>query len=115
MFKLITCIAAEDRAADVVKGLQDKFHIQATVYHFARGFGRSSSTLGHAMGQQTEKMLLKVVVENKYVDDVFAYIYHTADLHRPHGGIIYVTSISKSDISPQVKTSNMEQAIHALE
>ncbi len=115
MFKLIACIAAEDRAEEVVKGLEEKFHLQAAVFHFARGLGRSASLASSSMGQQTEKMLLKVLVEAQFVDEVFAYIYHAADLDRPHGGIIYVTATEQIDISPQVKTSNMAQAIHALE
>ncbi len=103
MHKLITCIASEDRVRDVVKGLAKEFGIQAVVNHYARGFGRSSPLAARGLGQQTEKVIINVVVPRKQTDEVFTYMYHTADLDRPHGGIIYVTSVLKANISPQVE------------
>jgi len=115
MFKLITCIAAEDKASGVVKGLEEHFSIQATIYHFARGFGRSVSMASRGMGQQTEKVTIKVLVESERADDVFAYVFQAADINRPHGGIIYINAVHHTKISPNVKSDNMQQAIHALE
>ncbi|MDX8383041.1 MAG: P-II family nitrogen regulator [Ghiorsea sp.] len=113
MYKLITCIAAEDKATEVVQGLADNFAIQATIYYFARGFGRSASLAARGMGQQTEKATIKVMVETERADEVFAYIFQTADLNRPHGGIVYVNAVQKLKISPPVKPENVIKSIDA--
>ncbi len=101
-YKLITCIAPEDRVRVAVDGLSNKYGIQAMVYHYARGFGRSSPLVKRGLGQQTEKVIISVLVSSKQADDIFAYIYQAADLNRPHGGIIYITAISKSKTSPHI-------------
>ncbi|MDQ6976712.1 MAG: P-II family nitrogen regulator [Ghiorsea sp.] len=100
MRKLITCIASEDKAKEAIEGVAKTFGIQAMVDHFSRGFGRSSPLGAQKLGQQTEKVIISVLVDKKQVDDVFAYIFHAAGLDRPHGGIIYVTAIQQAVISP---------------
>ena len=100
MRKLITCIASEDKAKEATQGVAETFGIQAMISYFARGFGRSSPLGTQKLGQQTEKVIISVIVDKKQVDEIFAYIYHTAGLGQPHGGIIYVTAIQKAVISP---------------
>jgi len=107
MLKLITCIASEDKEKEVSQGLIEKFGLQTMVNHFARGFGRSSSMTTQKLGQQTEKVVISVMVQKKDVDAVFAYMFHTAALDRPHGGIIYVTAINKSIISPRIEDQDL--------
>ncbi len=111
MYKLITCIASEDKVRDAALGLNKEFGIQAMVNNFARGFGRSSPLATRGLGQQTEKVIISVLVPKKQVDEVFAYIYHTADLERPHGGIIYVTAVNKPVISPNVEFPNKDESV----
>lgn len=111
MFKLITCIAPEDKAQEALKKLEEDFSIQAMVDHFARGFGRSSTSPTKGLGQQTEKTTFTVLVKTSQVDEIFDYIYHVADLHRPHGGIIYVTAVTKSLSSPNIDATHLEQNI----
>ncbi len=103
MRKLITCIASEDKAKDAVQGVADTFGTQAIISYFARGFGRSSPLGRQTIGQQTEKVIISVIASKKQADDIFAYLYHAAGLDRPHGGIIYVTTINKAMISPPAK------------
>jgi len=100
MRKLITCIASEDKAKEATEGVAKTFGIQAMVNHFSRGFGRSSPLGTQKLGQQTEKVIISIIVDKKQVDDVFAYIFHAAGLDQPHGGIIYVTAIQQAVISP---------------
>jgi nitrogen regulatory protein PII len=111
MFKLITCIASEDRAKKATQGLADEYDIQAMVSYFARGFGRSAPTNTGQLGQQTEKVIINVVIESNRVDEIFSYIFHAADLDRPHGGIIYVTAVNQAVSSPQILASNVEEAL----
>jgi len=109
MRKLITCIAAEDKAQEAVLQLEEHYHIQSSISHFARGLGRSSTaatTTG--LGQQTEKTIFSVLVSSKQADEIFEFIYHAADLHRPHGGIIYITPIKQASISPNIEAAELE-------
>jgi nitrogen regulatory protein PII len=108
MFKLITCIAAEDKAQETVQSLDATFGIQAMVSNFARGLGRSSTMPSmQGLGQQTEKTILSVLVPAEQADEIFEHMYHVADLHRPHGGIIYVTPVKQSIISPCIDAESL--------
>lgn len=109
MYKLITCIAAEDKAKHTVIELAEQFAIQATISHFARGFGRSAVSATGKLGQQTEKVILNAVVKTKNVDEIFMFMFHAADLNRPHGGLIYTTAINQAMISPNIDESHLEQ------
>ncbi len=104
MFKLITCIAAEDKAHEAIEELDKRFNIQTFVSHFARGLGRSSTApSAKGLGQQTEKTTFSVLVPTQQADEIFAFIYHAAGLHRPHGGIIYITAVKQTLISPRLE------------
>ena len=111
VYKLITCIASEEHAKKAIKGLAEEHGIQAMVNHFARGFGRSASSSTSELGQQTEKLIFNVLLESQRVDEIFAYIFHAADLDRPHGGIIYVTAVNQSEISPPVHEDSSTQPV----
>ena len=108
MYKLITCIAAENKIPDTVQGLFRDFGLRAGVYNFARGFGRSSSEATRGLGQQTEKGVLSVVVQANQVDEIFAYIFDKADVNRPHCGIVYVTAIQQHAGSPAINLAPPE-------
>lgn len=111
MYKLITCIASEDKTQEAVLGLEKDYGIQAMVDYFARGFGRSTISAAEGLGQQTEKTIMTVLVKAEQVDEIFAYLYFAADLDRPHGGIIYVTSINQAIASPNINAEHLEQPL----
>jgi len=115
MFKLITCIASEDHAKDAVSGLFEVYGIHAMVSHFSRGFGRSSPLATQKVGQQTEKVIISIVVNRKQADEIFAYVYNTAELGRPHGEIIYVTAIGSAIISPSVNLMALKHDVDSSE
>jgi len=47
-------------------------------------------------------------VNRKQADEIFAYVYNTAKLGRPHGGIIYITAIGSAIISPSVNLMSLK-------
>lgn len=102
MYKLITCIAAENKIPETAQGLFRDFGLRTAAYNFARGFGQSSSEATRGLGQQTEKGVLTVVVQANQVDEIFTYIFDKADINRPHGGIVYVTAIQLHLGSPAI-------------
>lgn len=40
-------------------------------------------------GGTTEKEIMIVIVEADRADEIFEYIYHEAEINRPHGGLIF--------------------------
>jgi len=110
-YKLITCISAVDKAQEAMRKLESEMGIQAVTNYFARGLGRSSAST-KSLGQQTEKTIFTALVPAHQADEIFEFIYHAADLHRPHGGIIYITTVKQSNISPHIDSEALETSMN---
>ena len=59
----------------------------------ARGIGKITPLAYRGIGGQSEKEILTVVVPSESADEIFDYIYHEADIDRPHGGMMYIYSL----------------------
>ncbi len=94
--KLITCIVPEANAAQGAAALREKYDLQSINKHFARGVGKSSPLIKRGLGEKTEKVVLKVVVEAAIADEVFEFLFNEADIDRPQGGLIYMNGIRSS-------------------
>ncbi len=91
--KLITCILPCGIAFPVMEKLkQEKAIITATI-NYARGMGKLTPLAYRGVGEQTEKEILQLVIPAERGDEIFEYIYITADINRPHGGIIYMSTL----------------------
>ncbi len=96
--KLITCILPKGKALPLQQALVDEKDIHAGNFHFGRGVGRDSHIQDRGIGEQQERELLEVVVPADKADDVFEFMFLTADMDQPHGGMIYMTSMVRSTI-----------------
>ena len=65
-------------------------------FSYARGMGKLTPAKYRGIGEQSEKEILSVVVEAERGDELFAYLFHAADIDRPHGGIIYMQKLLMS-------------------
>jgi len=88
--KLITCILASGRAAELIAELKNELGITRATMHKARGIGRSS---GWAMAQASEKEVLNVIAGADEADDLFAWLFERAGIDMPHGGIMYMQGL----------------------
>jgi len=88
--KLITCILAAGRAADLIAELKNELGITRATMHKARGIGRSS---GRAMAQASEKEILNVIAAAGEADELFAWLFERAGIDVPHGGIMYMQGL----------------------
>lgn len=92
--KLIVAILPTDvDALRLLKRLKEEQGIVAANVHFARGMGhvtrdRSVST------ETTQREILSFVVPEARSDELFAWFYAAADMHRPHGGIVYLQPLA---------------------
>ena len=80
--KLITCIVPEANALKGAAALREKYDLQTINQHFARGVGKSSPLIKRGIGEKTEKVVLKVVVDAKIANEVFEFLFSEADIDR---------------------------------
>jgi nitrogen regulatory protein PII len=96
--KLITCILPKGTASPILLKLRDEKNINRVHINSARGMGRITPLAYRGAGEQAEKEILSVIVEEDQADDIFYYIYEEADIDRPHGGIIYMRKLDMSTL-----------------
>jgi nitrogen regulatory protein PII len=94
--KLITCILPPGIAVGVLENLRDEHGIQEGSVHGARGVGKLTPLAYRSLRTQTEKEVLKVVVPEDRADELFGWIFEQAQIDRPHGGIMYMSSLQRS-------------------
>jgi len=91
--KQITCILPKGQASTVQQGLIEDYHLYEANFHYARGVGKLS--LNRGFGEQREKEILEVMIKPEVADEIFEYIFFKAEMNKPHGGIMYMTSLPK--------------------
>jgi nitrogen regulatory protein PII len=92
--KLITCILPKGGAMPVLKQLKQELGIVACNINHARGSGRFTPLAHRGVGEQTEKEILSVVVDEAQAEKVFDFIFRAARIDWPHGGLIYQSALS---------------------
>lgn len=94
--KLITCLLPKGVAPRIVKALKEEKGIYKANINSARGLGKITPLAYRGVGEQSEKEILNVVVENPLAEDIFEFIYHEADINRPHGGMMYQCDLQQA-------------------
>lgn len=91
----ITCILPKGEAEPVLHALFEH-GVPAANLSFARGFDPGDAPGKDGLPQQVEKDILTVVVAEKKADEIFEFVYETAKVARPGGGIVYMGMLRKS-------------------
>ena len=91
--KLITCFLPLGVAAPLAKALKSEKGLATAHISYGRGIGKLTQTESRQLGDQTEKQILRVVVDANDADDVFEFIYHQAGLDQPHGGLMVMAHV----------------------
>ena len=91
--KLITCILPLGVAMPLAHALKKEKAIVTSNVSNARGMGKLTATAHRRFGDQTEKQILTVTVDENVADDVFEFIYFEARINQPHGGLIYMSRL----------------------
>jgi len=112
--KLITCIVPEANAAQGAAALREKFDLQGINKHFARGVGKSNPLVKRGIGEKTEKVVLKVVVDTAIADEVFEFLFNEADIDRPQGGLIYMNNIRSSTPQNITPSKNGDKTVQSV-
>ena len=96
--KMITCVLPKGSSRPVLTALKDEQGIVSANVNYARGTGRMTHRAMSKGMSQTEKEILTVVVPTERAEELFAFIYETADIGRPHGGLMYQTDLTVSSV-----------------
>ena len=94
--RLISCVVPKGRGAQVQKALAEKKAIHNATLHHGRGVGKSLHGANRSIGDQQERDILEIIVRHDKCDEIFEYISFEAKINEPHGGIIYVSKVSKN-------------------
>lgn len=94
--KLITCILPKGGAMPVLKQLKQELGIVTCNINHARGSGRFTPLAHRGVGEQTEKEILSVVVDEARAEAVFDFIFRTAEIDRPHGGLVFQSALEQA-------------------
>ena len=94
--RLISCVVPKGRGATRQKALADNKAIHNAILHHGRGVGKSLHSANRSIGDQQERDILEVIVGQNKCDEIFEYIFFEAKINEPHGGIIYVSKVSKN-------------------
>ena len=96
--KLITCVLPKGIAANVIEQLKSEHGIYTANKNNARGVGKITPLAYRGIGAQSEKEILTVEVPENVADKIFEFIYETANINRPHGGLIYMSKLNRATV-----------------
>jgi hypothetical protein len=96
--KLITCIVPKGVASGLQKALIERWQLHAANIHHARGVGRNVPLSKRGFGEQLEKEVLEVAVDQNIADEIFEFAYDHLELSLFAGGMIYMTNQPKSTV-----------------
>ncbi len=96
--KLITCILPRGKGLPVVRALKEEKALISAHVNSARGTGRMTHRAERKQITETEKDILTVIVPQNCEDEIFGYIYETAGIGEPHGGLMYMTDLSAASV-----------------
>ena len=94
--KLITCILPKGTGLSLVQALREEKKIDSANLNTSRGSGMASPVGESGIGGELEKDVVTVAIDQpKLADEIFEYIFHHAEIDRPHGGFMYQTPLMK--------------------
>ena len=94
--KLITAILPKGIALPILEALKANLQIVSSSIINARGVGGITPLADRGIGAQSEKEVLKVVVDGEQADRAFDFIYEEGQVNKPHGGIVYMARLNRA-------------------
>ena len=80
----------------LLRQLKQEMGIITANFNHARGSGRLTPLAYRGIGEETEKEILSVVVDEKQAEEVFAFIFYNAEINRPHGGLVFQSALTSA-------------------
>ena len=94
--KLITAILPKGVSLNVVSRLKEEKGVMTANFGYALGIGKMTAESVRSAGEEREREILSVVVDEERGEEIYEYVYHAADMNKPHGGFLFMSAISSS-------------------
>jgi nitrogen regulatory protein PII len=95
--KLITAILPKGVSLNVVSRLKEEKGVVTANFVYARGFGKMTAERVRSAGEEREREILSVVVDEERGEEIYEYVYDAADMNKPHGGFMFMSAMSSSE------------------
>ena len=96
-YKQITAILPKGRGMPIIKALKEEKQVVTANLNYARGVGRMTPLRFRGVGEQTEKEVVSVIIDEDISEEIFEYIHALADINKPHSGVLYMTTLSTAN------------------
>ena len=100
---LITCILYRSAGIRLLQALFDRGIFSASMQN-ARGNAVGDSTDSKGSVQEFQKEIVTILVNEVEADEVFEFAFHSAEIDRPYGGLLYMQRLDHGTpmINPQI-------------
>ncbi len=88
--RIVTCIVPLGKGQAIVDHLHRELGIDSAVFNHARGLGLGTG-YGRRSGFHEEREVVSALVPAESADEIFAALYHFAEMSQPHSGLIFMT------------------------
>ena len=95
--KHITAILPKGVALNVVSRLKKEKGVITANFGYALGIGKMTAEKVRSVGEEKEREILSVVVDDERGDEIYEFVYYAADMNKPHGGFMFMKSILSSE------------------
>ena len=95
--KQIVCIVPKGIGSELVEALSSEKGIYNANFSHARGVGRKD-VMDKGVGEQPERDVFSVTVDQAIADEVFEYLYFKAGLDKPDSGLMYMQPAPKTSV-----------------
>ena len=90
--KQITCVLYKGGGTDVLQALHRRGINRCAMWH-ARGSAVGDPVGRNGLPVPFEKEIICVIVPAKSADEIFHFIFETAQIDRPYGGFLYMEQL----------------------
>ncbi len=88
--RIITCIVPIGKGQAIADHLHRELGIDSAVFNHARGLGIGTGYRRRS-GFHEEREVVSAIVPVESADEIFAALYHFAEMGQPHNGLIFMT------------------------
>ena len=95
--RLITAILPKGVSLNVISRLKKEKEVINANFCYAMGINIMATEKTELSSELKEREILSVVVDEERGEEIYEYVYHAADINKPHGGIMFMRTIVGSE------------------
>jgi hypothetical protein len=95
--KLIVAILPKGIALKVICRLKNEKGVITANFGYALGIGKMTAKKIRSQGEEKEREILSVVIDEERSEEIYDFVYQASDMHRPHGGFMFMSTVASSE------------------